>query len=79
MSRAEAQQLELRAQLLELEAQLQRATLAATLAEWEQARARSWLLGAARVAGHALSTPRMRWLLFATLLRRLRRGRPRAE
>jgi len=71
-----AQYIERRLQLLELEAELQRATLAATIAQWEQKRLLNWASGAGRIALRALSSPRIRWLLLAALWRRwFRRGR----
>ena len=75
MSRARAQALERRATLLELEAQLQRATLNATLSQWRQSRTRSWLLTAGKVALQVLSGSQARWLLMAALMRWMRRGK----
>ena len=77
MSDRQAQAIERRLQLLELEAQLQRATLAATLAEWEDRRSLVWLTGASRIAMRVLATPRVRWLVLGAILRRFRRKRGR--
>jgi hypothetical protein len=64
-----------RRELLELEAEVQRAALAATFARLEQRRALSWAAGAGRTALRVLNMPRVRWLLLAALLRRFRSGR----
>ncbi|HXS26046.1 MAG TPA: hypothetical protein VN730_00110 [Steroidobacteraceae bacterium] len=64
-----------RRELLELEAEVQRAALAATFARLEQRRALSWAAGAGRTALRVLAMPRVRWLLLAALLRRFRSGR----
>ena len=77
MSDRQAQAIERRLQLLELEAQLQRATLAATFAEWQDRRSLVWLTGAGRIALRMFATPRVRWLVLTTILRRLRRKRER--
>jgi hypothetical protein len=63
-----------RQELLELEAEVQRAALAATFARLEQRRALSWAAGAGRTALRVLSMPRVRWLLVAAVLRRLGRA-----
>jgi hypothetical protein len=72
-SRQYAAELARRRELLELQAHVQRVTLAATLAEWEQKRSLEWVAQLARLGVKVLKTPRMRWLLVATVLRRLRR------
>ena len=72
-SRQHAAELVRRRELLELQAHVQRVTLAATLAEWEKKRSLEWLGQLARLGVKVLSTPRMRWLMLATVLRRLRR------
>ena len=77
MSDKQAQAIARRRELLELEAHLQRVTLAATLAEWEDRRSLVWLAGAGRLAARVLATPRIRWFVLAALLRRLRRKRKR--
>jgi hypothetical protein len=77
VSDREAQAIARRRELLELEAHLQRVTLAATLAEWEDRRSLAWLTGAGRIAMRVLATPRVRWFVLAALLRALRRKRKR--
>jgi hypothetical protein len=74
VSAGRAEQLARRQALLELEADLQRATLAASLAQWEQKPLMSWLNVTGRIALRAWSAPRLRWLLLAALWRRLSRG-----
>jgi hypothetical protein len=73
-----AAQLAQRRRLLELEADLQRATLAATFETWSKRRALAWgtAIGSAGVG--LLRVPRLRWMLLASLAARLRkrRGRP---
>jgi hypothetical protein len=64
-----------RRELLELEAEVQRAALAATFARLEQRRALSWAAGAGRTALRLLAMPRVRWLLLAAVLRRFRGAR----
>lgn len=66
-----------RLQLLELEAAVQRATLDATFAEL--GRRRVLVVGSALGSGivRLLSVPRIRWLLLASVLARLKRARGR--
>lgn len=61
-----------RLKVLEMEAALQRTTLAATLDEWQRRRTMTWVLEAAKVAGGLLGTPTARWVLTALLMRLLR-------
>ena len=61
-----------RLQVLEMEAAVQRATLAATFAEWDQHRTLTWIIGAAKIAGGLLGTPTAKWLLTALLMRVIR-------
>ena len=75
MSAERARRIERRRELLELEAEVQRAALAATFARLEQRRALSWAAGAGRTVLRLLTMPRVRWLLLAAVLRRLRSGR----
>ncbi len=75
MSASRARHIARRQELLELEAEVQRAALAATFARLEQRRALSWAAGAARTALRVLAMPRVRWLLLAAIIRRLRRAR----
>jgi hypothetical protein len=62
-----------RQELLELEAEVQRAALAARFARWEQRRALGWAADAGRTVFRVLSNPRIRWLLLAAVLRGLKR------
>jgi hypothetical protein len=61
-----------RLQVLEMEAAVQRATLAATFAQWEQRRTLNFVVGAAKIAGGLLAGPTAKWLLTALLMRILR-------
>ena len=65
--------IEQRLQALEMEAAVQRATLAATLEQWQQRRTLTWVMEAARMAGGVLSGPTGRYMLTALLMRLLRR------
>ena len=75
MNAERARHIARRQELLELEADVQRAALAATFARLEQRRALAWATGAGRGALRVLAMPRVRWLLLAALLRRLRSRR----
>jgi hypothetical protein len=75
VSARRARRIARRQELLELEAEVQRAALAATLARLEQRRALSWAAGAGRTVLRVLAMPRVRWLLLAAIVRRLRRAR----
>ena len=66
-----------RIRLLEMEASLQRAALAVTFAKWEQRRALAWGGTLARWGFRLLGSPRLRWMVAANLLARLRRRRSR--
>lgn len=68
-----AQQIAQRQKLLELEAQVQRATLAATLTQLEQHRVLTYAAGLGAVAVKLLKVPQLRWFLMATVLSKLRR------
>ncbi len=72
-ARQRARYIARRQQLLELEADVQRAELAATFARWEQRRMLTWATGAGRVLLRALKSPRVRWLVIAAVLRAFRR------
>lgn len=64
--------IEARLKLLEIEAQLQRTALAASLTQLEQRQPLAWLGTAATVAsaaGKVLSTPSVRWLLMGLAVR----------
>jgi hypothetical protein len=62
-------------QVLAMEAAVQRATLAATFAQWEQRRTLNWVLGAAKMASGLLAGPTTKWLLTALLMRVIRGAR----
>jgi hypothetical protein len=62
-----------RLQMLEMEAAVQRTTLAATFAQWEQNRTVNFVVGAAKIAGGLLAGPTAKWLLTALLMRVIRR------
>jgi len=62
-----------RLKLLEIEAALQRAALSATFASWEKRRALAWGGKVAEWGFKALSTPRVRWLIAANVVSRLKR------
>jgi hypothetical protein len=64
--------IEQRLQVLEMEAAVQRTTLAATIAEWEERRTLTWVVGAAKIAGGLLAGPTARMLLTALLMRVIR-------
>jgi hypothetical protein len=70
-----ATQLAQRRQLLELEAELQRATLAATFETWRKRRALAWGTAIGTAGVGLLRVPRLRWLLFASLAARLKKFR----
>jgi hypothetical protein len=61
-----------RLKVLEMEAAMERATLAATLDEWQQRRTMTWVMEAAKMAGGVLKTPTARWVLTALLMRIIR-------
>jgi hypothetical protein len=64
-----------RLQVLEMEAAIQRTTLAATFAQWEQRRTLNFVVGAAKIAGSLLVGPTAKWLLTALLMRVIRGAR----
>ncbi len=66
-----------RLELLEMEASLQRAALAATFAEWEQRRALVWGGMLAKWGFRLLATPQLRWMIATRLLSRIARRRTR--
>jgi hypothetical protein len=61
-----------RLKVLEMEAAMERAALAATLDEWQQRRTMTWVMEAAKMAGGVLKTPTARWVLTALLMRIIR-------
>jgi hypothetical protein len=62
-----------RLRLLEAEAGVQRAALAATLAGLEKRRALAWGGKVATLGFRLLSAPRVRWMIAAGVLARLKR------
>jgi hypothetical protein len=62
-----------RLQLLEAEAALQRASLAVTLGSLQKHRVIAWGGQAASWGARLLATPRIRWLIAAGILSRIRR------
>jgi hypothetical protein len=62
-----------RAELLELEAEVQRATLAATLKQWEQQKTLAYATSLGSVAMTLLKVPQIRWLVMANVLKRFRK------
>ncbi|MGH8150999.1 MAG: hypothetical protein ACRETB_13635 [Steroidobacteraceae bacterium] len=69
MSARRARYLAHRQELLELEADVQRAALAATFARWEQRRMLGWAAEGGRMLLRTLSSPRVRWLAIGAALR----------
>ncbi len=61
-----------RLQMLELEAAVQRTTVAATFAQWEQRKTLTWVLEGAKLAGGLIGSPTAKWLLTALLMRVIR-------
>jgi hypothetical protein len=74
-AREQARLLESRARLLEIEAGLQRAALAATFAKWQERRLLAVGSTLATWGWRLVSVPRVRWLLAATVLAKLRKRR----
>jgi hypothetical protein len=68
-----ALQIAKRAELLELEAEMQRVALAATFAELGQKKTLAYAATLGSAAVHLLSIPRVRWLVMATLLAKLKK------
>jgi hypothetical protein len=61
-----------RAELLELEAGVQRAALVATIAQWEQKKTLSYASSLSSMAMKLLRIPRVRWMLLASVLTKIR-------
>jgi hypothetical protein len=65
-----------RLQVLEIQAAVQRATLAATFGQWQRRGTMAWVataaVTAAKMAGGMLATPTARWVVTALLLRLIR-------
>lgn len=64
-----------RLQLLEMEAAVQRASLAASMSALSERRTLVWGAAAARLGLRLLAVPRVRWLIFGSVLAKLRRKR----
>lgn len=75
--RERALRLEQREKLLAMEADLQRATLAATFRKWQDRKLLAIGSTVATWGWRALAVPKIRWLVAATVLSRLRGGRRR--
>ncbi len=58
--------------VLEMEAAVQRTTLAATLAQWQERRTLTWVMEGAKVASSLLASPTVKWVATALLMRVLR-------
>jgi hypothetical protein len=67
--------IEERLRLLEMEAAVQRASLAASVSVLAERRTLVWGATAARLGLRLLAIPRVRWLIFASVLAKLRRKR----
>jgi hypothetical protein len=61
-----------RMRLLEIEARLQRAELAATFDKWEKRKTLAWGRTLATWGFRMFARPRIRWLIATTLLSRMR-------
>jgi hypothetical protein len=75
MSNAKRERLEQRQRLLEIEAEMQRVSISATFESWRERRALLWMAEAGTALVQALAIPKVRWMLFAALLSRLKPGR----
>ena len=64
-----------RLQLLEMEAAMQRASLAASITALAERRTLAWGATAARMGLRLLAVPRVHWLIFGSVLAKLRRKR----
>lgn len=68
-----------RAELLELEAEMQRVALAATFAELEQKKTLAYAASLGSMAFNLLRVPRIRWLVMATVLTKLKKKKKSKE
>lgn len=76
MKRSHAlQAIEERLQLLEMEAAVQRASVAASFTALSERRSVVWGTMAAKLGLRLLAVPRVRWLIFGSVLAKLRRQR----
>lgn len=73
--RQKLQAFEQRLQLLEMEAAVQRASLAASASAIAERRSLVWGTAAARFGLRLLAVPRVRWLILGSVLAKLRRKR----
>ncbi|MFO7275414.1 MAG: hypothetical protein DIU56_000155 [Pseudomonadota bacterium] len=71
-ARADAERIAQRRRLLEIEAEMQRIALAATFAAWEERRVTAWAATLGTLALQLLAIPRIRWLLLASVLAKLK-------
>ena len=71
-ARDKARALEERGRLLEIEADLQRAALAVTFAQLQERRMLAWGSTLATWGWRVFSMPKVRWLVAASVLNRLR-------
>jgi uncharacterized coiled-coil protein SlyX len=69
------QAIEERLELLEMEAAVQRASIAASFAALGERRSLVWGATAAKLGLRLLAVPRVRWLIFGSVIAKLRRGR----
>jgi hypothetical protein len=74
-AREKAQMLDGRMRLLEIEAGVQRAALAATFAKWQERRLLAVGSTIATWGWKLMSVPRIRWLVAATVLAKLKKRR----
>jgi hypothetical protein len=78
MSWREAERLAVeRMRLLEVEAALQRVSLAATFEKWEKRKALVWGSALAKWGFRLVAQPRVGWLLATTIISSLKRKRAR--
>jgi len=68
-----------RAELLELEAGVQRATLAATLSQWEQQKVLAYASSFGSMAMTLLRVPRIRWLIIGSVLAKIRKKKDKKD
>lgn len=71
-ARENAERIAQRRRLLEIEAEMQRIALAATFAAWEERRTVAWATTLGALALQLLAIPRIRWLVLASVLAKLK-------
>lgn len=69
-ARDQARLLAQKQELLALEAEVQRASLAATFAQWETKRPLAWAGTIGHMVMRAMAVPRIRWMIIASLVSR---------